>query len=126
MSPNAAGKDGPNEESPLLGHDVEIGSSGTAQIPSRLSLLRRNVYVLAFLLLILIEIGDYLLTAPVNMILESIICRDYYPELAVVGGLSDNPRCKSEAVQSELATLRGWTMTFDYIPGEHWYRHLCD
>lgn len=111
---------GTGEEDPLLHGYNQEEQPGRLKIPSRASLLRRNVQFSCFALLVLIEIGAYLQATPFNKILEDIVCRGYYPELANTspGTDVDDARCKSKAVQSELATLRGWTMTFDYIPGQ--------
>ncbi|KAE9362765.1 MFS general substrate transporter [Stipitochalara longipes BDJ] len=68
-----------------------------------------------------IEIGDYMLRAPLMRIFEGIICRSYYESITPSGKELSIPipeeKCKIPFVQSELAMLKGWEMTFSCIPG---------
>lgn len=59
------------------------------------------------------EISGYLISIPLNPILESIICRNAFADIS---GDAD-PRCKSSLVQGELSFIRGWQLTFDFVPG---------
>ncbi|KAK4199848.1 major facilitator superfamily domain-containing protein [Triangularia verruculosa] len=89
------------------------------------NLIRPRVIILTFITLFLIELGIGITVAPINAIMESIICRQHYPKLPLspikqfAGGVAliDDPICKSPDVQSELAMLRGWAQTFECIPG---------
>lgn len=105
-----------DEQRPLL----DDGSA--TEDAARLAHLCRKVLVLSFILIVLLEIGAYLAATPLTSILEAIVCRNIHPELANVvlssnGGIEDE-RCKDRNVQSELAMLRGWYMTFNYVPGK--------
>ena len=111
-----------DEESPLL-------ERASALPPSKSSWRRRldqHVVILCFILIILLEIGVYLQLAPLNELVEQIICRDYLAEHKERGmlGLQD-PRCKNAEVQGKLAMLRGWQSTFDCIPGKPVILSLC-
>lgn len=72
-----------------------------------------NVIKQCFIINICMEISGYLISIPLNPILESIICHNAFTE---VSGDAD-PRCKSALVQGELSFIRGWQLTFDFIPG---------
>ncbi|KAJ3496318.1 hypothetical protein NLG97_g2744 [Lecanicillium saksenae] len=68
---------------------------------------------MCFFLNICMEMSNYLLTVPLNQILERIICEQVFSGLA-----NDNdPRCKDQVVQRELSFIRGWQLTFDVVPG---------
>lgn len=68
-----------------------------------------------------IEIGDFMLKAPIMRTLESIICNSYYKSTLPVGMVLPDPipedHCKIPIVQSQLAMLKGWDLTFSCIPG---------
>lgn len=121
MSPYTVNENGTHEQDRLLNSHVAEDDAipENLKIPSRATLLRRNVKILCFVLLIIFEVGIYLQVTPMSKILEDVICRGYYPELSVTSaGRVEDPRCKSADVQSELAVLRGWTATFDLVPGK--------
>lgn len=65
-------------------------------------------------LLVLVELGAYLATIPLNQVLEQNICQRLHPGIALV---PNDPICKENSVQSELSVIRGWQSTFDLIPG---------
>ncbi|EGX91870.1 MFS transporter, putative [Cordyceps militaris CM01] len=69
-----------------------------------------------FFLSICMEIGNILVTVPLNQILEAIICRQMVSDHADGGGGVDLG-CKNPNVQRELSFIRGWQLTFDVIPG---------
>lgn len=82
-----------------------------------------RVSVICILSVLLVEIGDFMLQAPLARTLEDIICRDYYSS-APLSGFSDAPRlsipeshCKNDVIQGKLAMLRGWDGTLACIPG---------
>lgn len=72
-----------------------------------------NVMKQCFFINICMQINGYLISIPLNPILESNICRNAFAE---VSGDAD-PRCKSALVQGELSFIRGWQLTFDFLPG---------
>ncbi|RFU33894.1 hypothetical protein B7463_g2408, partial [Scytalidium lignicola] len=116
--------DSQNETSPLLGRGATQRSRSSAStVASTLwtwkTFLQRHVVSLCFIMIICLEIGTILQLAPLNRVLEGIICRDFYPEMAGASplSLSDDPRCKSTEVQSNLAMLRGWQATLECLPG---------
>lgn len=113
-----------DERSPLLNtateRDQRLGQEAVVSSESTYPLSRRRLIVaLCLILIVLIEVASYLQVAPLNKIVEGIICHDYYPELEL-GGLStgdeSDPLCKGKDVQGELVMLRGWQSFFDYIP----------
>ncbi|TGO19947.1 hypothetical protein BPAE_0329g00080 [Botrytis paeoniae] len=82
-----------------------------------------RVSVIIILSVLLVEIGDYMLQAPLARTLEDIICRDYYSS-APLSGFSEAPRlsipeshCKNDVIQGKLAMLKGWDGTLACIPG---------
>jgi len=84
--------------------------------------IRPRVTLVCLVFIFMIELGAGMGTPPTNQIMERIICRQIHPELALGNntawgqGGPDDP-CKSEDVQSYLALLRGWSFTFEAIPG---------
>ncbi|TQV96994.1 MFS transporter [Cordyceps javanica] len=66
-----------------------------------------------FFLSICMEIGNILVTVPLNQILEGIICRQMHSDHTT----SADRSCKGQNVQQELSFIRGWQLTFDLIPG---------
>ena len=74
---------------------------------------RLAIAVPALILLLLLEFGSVMSDVPLNEITEAIICRSMH-------GASIQPatdvRCKGTDVQSELALITGWEMTFNFIP----------
>lgn len=117
MAPNS--ELGTSERDRLLNEYREDEETGSIGVPSRSDILRRNVQLSCLAFIVLVEIGACLQAIPMIKILEDIVCRQYYPELAYSsrsGGV-DDLRCKSKEVQSELVVLRGWALTFDFLPG---------
>ncbi|KAK4186417.1 major facilitator superfamily domain-containing protein [Podospora australis] len=95
------------------------------------ALIRPAVIALVFVVMFLVELGVGMSIPPMNAIMEAIICRQMHPDAFdtspttgttlqyCAGGLilSDDPVCKSPDVQGYLAMLKGWTSTFECIPG---------
>ncbi|KAK1758674.1 major facilitator superfamily domain-containing protein [Echria macrotheca] len=108
---------GTEEQTPLLNDDR---SRLEVHLRIRREQLRLRVTVLAFLVIFVLELGVGMSGPPVNEIMEGIICRQMHPKLdtnpAWGQGGPDDP-CKNQDVQSYLAMLRGWTSTFEAIPG---------
>ncbi|TDZ21047.1 Efflux pump ustT [Colletotrichum orbiculare MAFF 240422] len=88
-----------------------LSASTTKSTQQRKSL---GIVTTCILLIILLELGAYLATIPLNQVLEEIICRNLDPHLPPD---TDEPRCKDKAVQAELSIVRGWQSTLDFIPG---------
>ncbi|KAB5551178.1 putative MFS transporter [Coniochaeta sp. 2T2.1] len=80
-----------------------------------MSRVRLGIIIACFLLIILLELGAYLATIPLNQVLEENICRSFHPQLPP--NSEEDPRCKGKAVQAELSIIRGWQSTVDVIPG---------
>jgi hypothetical protein len=80
--------------------------------------VKKRAYLSICMIIILIQIGQCLQKAPLIQLYESIICHN-------LGGEShaETPRndtdgfCKSEPVQSELASIRALQMFFEQLPG---------
>jgi MFS family permease len=51
-----------------------------------------------------------------SAIMENIVCRRNYDDVSD-NIFANDPRCKNPDVQGTLAMLRGWSYTFDCIPG---------
>ncbi|KAK3949895.1 major facilitator superfamily domain-containing protein [Pseudoneurospora amorphoporcata] len=92
-------------------------------LEARRKRLKPKIIPLCLGAMFLLELSVALSVPPTNAVEESIICRNFHPD--VVSGfanntasilLSDNPVCKEEDVQSYLAMLQGWQATFDCIP----------
>lgn len=89
----------------------------------------KSLLILTFVIL-LVSLGDDLLDSPMTRITEAVICYRHYEKIdpgklligrdevgpGAIGGV-DELHCKADAVQSELALLRGWQSLFDSIPG---------
>ncbi|WQF90194.1 Putative major facilitator superfamily, MFS transporter superfamily [Colletotrichum destructivum] len=74
---------------------------------------RFSIVATCIFLIILIELGAYLATIPLNQVLEEIICHNLQRLQPNVNDLG----CKDKTVQDELSIIRGWQSTLDYIPG---------
>jgi hypothetical protein len=95
-------------ETPLLGRD-------SPKEPR--NLYRQNVTILIFAFIFIGELASGLSVAPTSALMENIICRSHYPDVTTGNLMAGDPRCKEEAIQGTLATIRGWAYTFDCIPG---------
>lgn len=111
----------PLETAPLLGvspgpppqHSDEPESSQTTDSRGR------NVIILIFMIVIICDFGGVLGYAPQLQLFEKIICDEHYASVGPLGALDglDPSRCKSQAVQAELALINGWKDTFETLPG---------
>ncbi|KAK3330670.1 major facilitator superfamily domain-containing protein [Apodospora peruviana] len=105
------------EEAPLL--PTTTTSVEDKELEAERRRLRLTVIVIAAVVLFLLELGIGVSTPAMNSIMEKIICRQVHPEIAV-GVPHGSPvpdKCKDTAVQGYLVMLRGWTATFESIPG---------
>jgi len=113
-----------SESSPLLAGTNSPPHHLTSPTPSLTPKSHPKLFMVAAICIALaffVEIGDYMLRAPLMRILEAIICRSYYESTTPIGIDLSIPipegKCKIPFVQSELAMLRGWDGTFSCIPG---------
>jgi MFS family permease len=107
------------EQTPLLGQQQDQVQDEVDQLRVQ---LRPKVTVLCFLLLVLLELGAGMAAPPTNEMMEKILCSQIHPEssrdstLPWGQGGADDP-CKNPDIQATLAMLRGWSYTFEAIPG---------
>lgn len=109
--------DGGSERSPLIAPPAGRNESSQAshvpltqpKAPKRLGIVATCI-----LLIILIELGAYLATIPLNQVLEENICDRFHPQRPTH---PDDHRCKDKDVQAELSIIREWQSTLDFIPG---------
>ncbi|OAA38902.1 Major facilitator superfamily domain, general substrate transporter [Metarhizium rileyi] len=103
-----------NEQQPLM-RTGSLGGDDIPSLPAQPSAPRPlGMVTTCFALNILLEVGLFLITIPLNQVLEEVICQhSVSPRLP----RANAARCKSKVVQSELSFIRGWQVTFDIIPG---------
>ncbi|KAH7016860.1 MFS transporter [Ilyonectria destructans] len=104
----------PTETTSLLA-EQEVEQEAGRQNTSKTQLYSpRYLLILVCMSIVAADFGNSLGYAPQLEIFESILCKQLL-------GLGTTPngdgRCKSPAVQDELALLNGWKDTFDQIPG---------
>jgi len=129
ITTSAADTDEPGEHSPLL--SISSQEDPIIDLPARPRqwLSRRRLTQVLILVVILASAGDQLQESPQTRIFESIICYRYY-EVAdpakllldrgsvgpgAIGGVAEI-HCKVNAVQEQLAMLRGYQQLLDGIP----------
>lgn len=101
----------PAEDSPLLPTDLPVDI-----VPDKR--FQHLVIGMCALLLFIIEVCQYVMQAPMQSIMEDIICRDQFPDHQLgVHSIMDH-RCKDRATQKELAMLRSWTTTIEMFVRE--------
>lgn len=115
----------PEEITPLLRKTATRSIHSTTD--HEVLLTRQNiairVSIICILSVLLIEIGDYLIQAPLARTLEDVICRDYYSSAPLSEYMQAPPlsipesHCKNDVIQGKLAMLKGWDQTFSCIPG---------
>jgi hypothetical protein len=99
---------------PLLGQEDngEVAlSKPLAKRKSYPCLNANRVLIQLCILIALLDFSGYLVLAPQTMIFENIVCDKYYM------GTEKERDCKAVAVQSELASIRGWKDAFAQLPG---------
>jgi MFS family permease len=105
-----------DETSPLLSTPAR-----DQKLPSHPHFVR--VATVVIFSVFVLEIGDYMARTPIQRMLEDIVCRTYYESINSVDLNFDlglpipEDKCKIPPVQREMATLNGWDMTFQNIPG---------
>ncbi|KAK6519886.1 hypothetical protein TWF506_000181 [Arthrobotrys conoides] len=117
----------PNEANPLLREEGQRTTDKVAKTP-----LYRNHIIALFAFLLLTEASNDIQIAPMTVIMESIICKNYYGVINTLNGTTldefefkptdssssswtDDRRCKIEPIQSELAHVRGWQQLFECL-----------
>ncbi|KAK5990617.1 Efflux pump ustT-like protein [Cladobotryum mycophilum] len=102
----------PDEESLLLDNRDEEGQPVEVVAPES---LRRLVISLSIVMLLLLNLNGTVSLAPLQMIMEDIICRKYYPEniLSIPGNRDE--LCKTANVQKTLAMVRSWVGFSDLL-----------
>lgn len=104
-----------DEHTPLLNNRPPPPPPPAAELENqqrRFDRMQRQTYILCFLLIFLAEVGASMQDAPLNKVLEGIMCRNCHPELrgnATATGLEmvgKDERCKEQAVQGELRQIR--------------------
>jgi hypothetical protein len=74
---------------------------------------RRRVTLVTFVVISLMQLGASFLSPGLTVVLEQKICYDNDASLEAF-----DRDCKTPGIQGKLATIRGWQMTMDCIPGE--------
>lgn len=72
------------------------------------------------LLMLVSRFGDYLLKVPRKVLLEKLICDDFYRRTPGDGLILEHllERCKIVPIQEELGQITGKQMVCDFVPGE--------
>ncbi|KAF7546054.1 hypothetical protein G7Z17_g8707 [Cylindrodendrum hubeiense] len=94
------------ENSPLLPNDLPADI-----LPPKS--FRRRVLIMCILFLFIVEVSQFIMEAPLQTIMEDIICRNYYPDHLLRAPRIQDHRCKSNDVQKTLAMVRGWSLAFE-------------
>ncbi|KAK5994613.1 hypothetical protein PT974_05092 [Cladobotryum mycophilum] len=109
------------EGSPLLGdrfEDDEIADNLRRQE----NLRKRLVVPILFTIVVGLDFSLFMLNLPLTRVYESIACYRYYegrePSRFLNPGSIPESLCKVEAVQSELAIVRGYEYLFQGLPGQ--------
>jgi hypothetical protein len=117
-----------SERSPLLPFTTAEPEARTQQ-RSKWFQSWENVVFVIFAIVLLLSLGDQSQAIPHTRIMESVICYQYFEKAdpsklllsreqvgpGAIGGVAEM-WCKADEVQSQLAMLRGWQMTFDGVP----------
>jgi len=103
----------PDETTLLLHDNVRAPKAAT-----RSSNYLRNILPLCVVMLI-IDMANYVAIAAQTAILEDIACRKYYSSATHrIHSLDvETQNCKIEPVQSEIALIIGWKDAIETIPG---------
>lgn len=104
-----------DEHTPLLADPESAPSTDheqQQQKESRGSIISRPL-IQCILIMMLVEFAAPFVDTPSTRVQEEIICRSFHPDIAN----GDDPRCKGDDVQGELAFINGWFLTFTLIPG---------
>ena len=119
----------PDERTHLLPESSREGSIHEFQRPPQRWLSGKGLIYVLIAVVILSAAGDQIQDSPRTRIFESIICYRYYEEVdpskiqlgrgavgpGAIGGVAES-FCKVDAVQEQLAMLRGYQQLFDGFP----------
>jgi MFS family permease len=119
--------DSENEQDSLL--TSAASSFAPSVVQENASIQWHSLASLAVIILFYL-FSNYMLVIPALRLYENAICRQYYhkrdgkwyPDI-------DEGQCKIPEIQSSLATLIGWKIAFDAVPGlltAVWYGNLAD
>jgi len=87
---------------------------------------QKHIFTL-FVFVLITEGSNFLQLAPMTVIMESIICKNYHRQANSTSGSyqqGSDARCKIEPIQSELAKIRGWQQLFDCLASTYHCRSL--
>lgn len=112
-------------ETPLLPPSPRTSSrNGEEQEPTTNPTHPHLVRAVAIVIvcIFLLEVGDYMMRAPIMRILEDIVCRKYYashprsgtPRITLLAIPEDE--CKIAPVQAEMAMVWGWDEALSCLP----------
>lgn len=96
----------PTENSPLLPNDLPPDI-----VPPKS--LQRRVLVICIIFLFIVEASQFIVEAPLQKIMEDIICCNYFPDYSLRMPQIQDRRCKDNEVQRILAMVRGWSLAFE-------------
>lgn len=131
MSKNTAlVSDEPRETSPLIEDVDEQGVRSNVPVEKERDKEANRVIIILMLVVAIGAVAEEMIQSPMTRILEAVICYRHYEEAdpskiligrkeigpGAIGGV-DEIYCKVNAVQSEMAMLRGWIHLFESVPG---------
>lgn len=99
----------------------EPGTNDEAQPPAPPDALRWRVIFIALALILFAETAIFMVNAPTVRLYEDITCRRWYKNndpSKFPNGQIPEAECKNEAIQSEVAIIRGFQELFDGLVGE--------
>ena len=130
MAKSSPSLDEPTERSPFLSPSNERGSAFDQPQQMQPQKEAERILLLTMIVVLLVSLGDQWMYTPQTRILESVICYRHYekvdPDKLLLGRQRVGPGaiggvpellCKADAVQSELAMLKGWQQFFNGFPG---------
>ena len=112
------------EREPLLrsrvSHEQPVSTGASVQPETPAEHLQKRITILIFILTATLEIPLILLLTSETRVFELILCRQYYahvdPGKIGAGGRVPEQFCKIEAVQAQVANLRGGQQFFQNLP----------
>ena len=112
------------EREPLLrsrvSHDRPFFTRASVQPETTAERLQKRITILVFILTATLEIPLILLLTSETRVFELILCRQYYahvdPGKIGPGGRVPEQFCKLEAVQAQVANLKGGQQFFQNLP----------
>ncbi|KAF1999027.1 MFS general substrate transporter [Amniculicola lignicola CBS 123094] len=109
------------EGAPLLSPTRTDSPFLTPEAPSKKSKPWIILCVLIFLLVAIVDFGEFMAQAPKTRVFEANLClrhyQEYDPSKIRPDGTVEETLCKLDPIQNKLASIFGWQDTFDAIPG---------